>query len=77
MPERDGRAAHSAFAGDGIEPCVGVISCTDLLKLATQWKDYGIEQLGQYVAPGPQALERPFTQWGRVQGEHAGVEGGF
>ena len=56
---------------------MGVISSTDLLKLAIQQKDYVIEQLEQYIATGPQALERPFTQWGRVHGEHAGVEGGF
>ena len=56
---------------------LGVISSTDLLKLAIQQKDYVIEQLEQYIAPGPQALERPFTQWGRVHGEHAGVKGGF
>lgn len=56
---------------------LGVISFTDLLKLAIQLKDYMIEQLEQYIAPGPQALERPFTQWGWVHGEHAGVEGGF
>ena len=56
---------------------LGVISSTDLLKLAIQQKDYVIEQLEQYIAPGPQALERPFTQWGWVHGEHAGVEGGF
>ena len=41
---------------------LGVISFTDLLKLAIQLKDYMIEQLEQYIAPGPQALERPFTQ---------------
>ena len=56
---------------------LGVISFTDQLKLAIQLKDYMIEQLEQYIAPGPQALERPFTQWGWVHGEHAGVEGGF
>ena len=77
MHERDGRAAHSAFAGEGTDPCVGAIFSIDLLKLAIQWKDYVIEQLEQYIAPGPQALERPFTQWGRVHGEHARVEGGF
>ncbi len=32
---------------------LGVISSTDLLKLAIQQKDYVIEQLEQYIAPGP------------------------
>ena len=30
---------------------LGVISSTDLLKLAIQQKDYVIEQLEQYIAP--------------------------
>ena len=34
-------------------PCVGGDSFTDLLKLAIQQKDYVIEQLEQYIAPGP------------------------
>ena len=32
---------------------LGVISSTDLLKLAIQQKDYVIEQFEQYIAPGP------------------------
>ena len=73
MAER--RIRHLSVAEQG--HVLGVISSTDLLKLAIQQKDYVIEQLEQYIAPGPQALEWPFTQWGRVHGEHAGVEGGF
>ena len=73
MAER--RIRHLPVAEQG--HVLGVIFSTDLLKLAIQQKDYVIEQLEQYIAPGPQALERPFTQWGRVHGEHARVEGGF
>ena len=73
MAER--RIRHLPVAEQG--HVLGVISSTDLLKLAIQQKDYVFEQLEQYIATGPQALERPLTQWGRVHGEHAGVEGGF
>ena len=49
MAER--RIRHLPVAEQGY--VLGVISSTDLLKLAIQQKDYVIEQLEQYIAPGP------------------------
>ena len=49
MAER--RIRHLPVAEQG--HVLGVISSTDLLKLAIQQKDYVIEQLEQYIAPGP------------------------
>ena len=48
MAER--RIRHLPVAEQG--HVLGVISSTDLLK-AIQQKDYVIEQLEQYIAPGP------------------------
>ena len=45
------RIRHLPVAEQG--HVLGVISSTDLLKLAIQQKDYVIEQLEQYIAPGP------------------------
>ena len=45
------RSRHLPVAEQG--HVLGVISSTDLLKLAIQQKDYVIEQLEQYIAPGP------------------------
>lgn len=45
------RIRHLPVAEQG--HVLGVISATDLLKLAIQQKDYVIEQLEQYIAPGP------------------------
>lgn len=45
------RVRHLPVTEDG--QVLGVISSTDLLKLAIQQKDYVIKQLEQYIAPGP------------------------
>ena len=71
MHARDGRAAHSAFAGGRTRVSVlGVISLHRICASSRfSRRIMRSRQLEQYIAPGPQALERPFTQWGRVHGE--------